>query len=213
MTVLLEINGELLYESLQLQSTMTELKSEAAAKGIDGSAQDPSSRRPSPEEAMAHQDYNQCMRRLQGNLSYLATLADRKSSAHPQPCPTFMTAPPMNLNLKIRPMSTGDPKKTKADPMADREERAKTLTELYAKLQSLFPGIDPKKEPFHPPRQQQGQGQAPGGGGHAQAQQGLSQGPNKMAGPHGSPVAAQHQGPPQMSNAAGGHQHPTMVPS
>lgn len=33
------------------------------------------------------------------------------------------------------------------DPVADRAERDKSIKELYRRLQGVFPGFDPKKEP------------------------------------------------------------------
>ena len=57
--------------------------------------------------------------------------------------PGYLTAPPLNLELKVRIMDmTYD-----MDPMADREDRDKVLKELYGRLQTLYPGVDPKKEP------------------------------------------------------------------
>ena len=88
------------------------------------------------------------MRRLQSNLSYLATLTNRKDHASPAPCPAFLKAPPLNTNIQVRQQGP-DGSDSKIDP-SDREATSKYLQELYRKLQSLFPGIDPNKEPAIP---------------------------------------------------------------
>lgn len=89
------------------------------------------------------------MRRLQANLTYMFALADRKGKAQIPPSPSYLTPPPLNLNLKIRlpPSTPDDPIERPADPMADRAERDQLIKSLYKKLQSLYPGIDPNKEP------------------------------------------------------------------
>ncbi len=88
------------------------------------------------------------MRRLQANLSYMAALADRKPEVKVPPCPAYLTAPPLNLTLKLKAPPMGaegaDPN---IDPVADRAERDKSIKELYRRLQGVFPGFDPKKEP------------------------------------------------------------------
>lgn len=84
------------------------------------------------------------MRRIQVNLTYLAALADRKS-VHPPAPPAVLMPPPLNLGLKLRVSSDESPEKM-PDPNADREERDRLMKHLYAKLQALFPGVDPKKE-------------------------------------------------------------------
>ncbi|KAM5357713.1 hypothetical protein ACJZ2D_015977 [Fusarium nematophilum] len=139
--LLLDINHELLYESIQLQTTLQELKKEHAA---DGNAGD---KRSTDEENLLQQDYLQCMRRLQANLSYMAALADRKPEVKVPPCPS-LSAPPLNLSLKLRAPAVGpDGSDNKIDPVADREERDKSIKDLYSRLQAAFPGFDPKKEP------------------------------------------------------------------
>lgn len=88
---------------------------------------------------------NRCMRRLQTNLSCLAALADRKTTVPPDP---LVTPPPLNLSITLRvPQSPGaDSAEKSPDPAATRGERAKIINELYQKLQSLFPHVDPRKE-------------------------------------------------------------------
>lgn len=101
------------------------------------------------------------MRRLQANLAYMATLADRKPETKPSPCPAYLTPPHLTLSVKLRAQPIvpegGD---FKIDPVTDREERDLAIKELYGRLQACFPGIDPTKEPaFRAP----GMGQKPAG--------------------------------------------------
>jgi len=131
------------------------------------------------------------MRRLQANLAYLASLADRKPSVQLPPCPAYLSPPPMNLSLKLKTQ----PGAETADPAAERADRDRGLKNLYARLQALFPGIDPRKEPaFQAPnaRQQPGGAQGRPGGG-----QGMKTIPNQ-----GSPPADPGQRTPQMANAS-----------
>lgn len=133
--------------------------------------------------------YSRCMRRLQGNLTYLAALADRKGAQLP-PCPAYLSPPPLNLNLKMRsqPPVQPDSSEKQLDPNTDREERDKFIKEMYKKLQALFPGIDPKKEPAH----QMTNARA------AQAQQANQNGPRPtpaQAPNQGSPTPATSQAP------------------
>ncbi|KFA78083.1 hypothetical protein S40288_05455 [Stachybotrys chartarum IBT 40288] len=143
-STLLDINHELLYESIQIQVTQQELKKEHAADGSTGE------RKPTEEENLFQQDYLQCMRRIQTNLTYLAALADRKSEVKVPPYPAYLSAPPLNLSLRLRVPSVGpDGSEQNIDPQADRVQRDQSIKDLYQKLQSLFPGIDPKKEPLY----------------------------------------------------------------
>lgn len=146
-----------------------------------------------------------CMRRLQANLAYLAALADRKGNVQVPPSPAYLSSPPLNMTLKVRLQTPpGDVAENNPDPTTDRQERSSYLTELYNKLQALFPNVDPKKEPaFQTPARPQGQ--HPG-------QQGIAQGqrpPSHQA----SPGMAQAQRPMQMQNMPGSHQPHGMVPS
>ena len=139
---------------------------------------------------------DRCMRRLQCNLAYLAAIADRshkpssqipahpaiisapprfqKSSQHGQTTPSTSSPP----TKKEDPSgSTSDEKKPEQDkkPEEMEEERALALGDLYKKLQALFPGVDPKKEPPVARTQQQQQ--------QMQAQkQNAGQGGNQSAG-------------------------------
>lgn len=135
-----------------------------------------------------------CMRRLQANLSYLASLADRKINQPQLPCPAYLSPPPFNHSIQMRaqPTQPGDTTEV-VDPNEDRKERDQFLQEQYQKLQALFPGMDPKKEPFavqqpnRPQQMQQGQngqnGQRPMGPGPGQStnsNQGSPVQPNSM---------------------------------
>ncbi|KAF9773766.1 hypothetical protein IL306_008370 [Fusarium sp. DS 682] len=150
--LLLDINHELLYESIQIQTTQQELKKESAAAG------NPADKKPTDEETQLQQDYLQCMRRLQANLSYMAALADRKPEVKVPPCPAYLTAPALTLSLKLRaPVVGPEGSENNIDPVADREERNNSIKDLYSRLQAVFPGIDPKREPAFRMNSQGGQ--------------------------------------------------------
>ena len=109
--------------------------------------------------------FYRCMRRLQANLTYMATLADRKPDVKGPPCPAYLSPPPLNLALRltaqpIAPEGVDYP----LDPVADREQRDKSIRELYERLQQVFPDFDPKKEPAYgrlPGAQKQGSQASP----------------------------------------------------
>ena len=125
------------------------------------------------------------MRRLQANLTYLAAIADRshKPSSQIPPHPAIISAPqlsPLRSKIKspksspkqnpnIKSESTASPKTSNglidAGGSEEPEDRGLTIKTLYTKLQALFPGVDPKKEPPLPSvamksAQQKGQAQA-----------------------------------------------------
>ncbi|KAL7789497.1 hypothetical protein V8C37DRAFT_211721 [Trichoderma ceciliae] len=182
--LLLDINHELLYESIQIQTTQQELKKEHAA--INGNIPD---RKPTEEENLFQQDYLHCMRRLQANLSYMAALADRKPEVKGLPCPAYLSPPPLNLALKLRAIPIGaENSSIPIDPMTDREERNRSIQDLYRRLQSVFPTFDPKKEPVY---RMPGSGQKPG---------------NLMAANQQASPAAQRT--PQLSNMPGPPMNP-----
>ncbi len=144
-----------------------------------------------------------CMRRLQANLGYLAALADRKAAQTP-PSPSYLTAPSLNLNLRLRfPLRpTDNPADKPIDPNPDRPDRDKCLKDLYKKLQALFPGIDPRKETL--PQAPNSRPGAP----NQHPNQGTAKGQNgQVLGGHGSNHSSPAPGPqaqrtPQMMNAA-----------
>lgn len=150
--MVLEINNELLLEAMQIQHTQKALKEEHEAAPTD-------TENKSTEDDLLKEDYVNCMRRLQSNLSWLAALADKKASGT-APRPAYLKAPPLNTKVKLRQMQAPDGAENRPEP-ADREETAKYIGELYTKLQGLYPGIDANKEPsFQPSNQRPGaQGQ------------------------------------------------------
>lgn len=133
-TVLLDINSALLAEVVNLQgagkagvptsqpqqSPTTEGPSASPTSAIDpstGLQSSPADAKPNPlaPSKPPSQDYIDCMRRLQANLAYLATIADRqkKPGSNPPSAPAIMTPPP-NLTA---------------------------VKDLYAKLNELFAGV------------------------------------------------------------------------
>lgn len=159
------------------------------------------------------------MRRLQANLAYLAALADKKSQGAPSASPAFLKAPPLNTRAKLKPMPTQDGADNTNSPAnntaSDREETSRYLQDLYKKLQALFPGVDPNKEPVMPgPGARAGAGAVGGGSGAgAGKQQQQQQQPGFQTPSQASPVPGNKQppqqhmgfpGPPQMGGGMGG---------
>jgi hypothetical protein len=133
------------------------------------------------------------MRRLQANLAYLAAIADRshKPSSQIPPHPAIISAPSLsplppkssmkqspkaspnqNANIKVESTSSsetangatnGTPVDLDAGGSEETEDRVETIKALYTRLQALFPGVDPKKEPpiqaMNKNAQQKGQAQ------------------------------------------------------
>ena len=94
--VLLDINSMLLQEVVNLQAA-----GKAGAAPQQQGSQESNSSLGSDQESKApaqkpSPEYIECMRRLQANLAYLATIADRakKSGGVPPPAPAIMTPPP-----------------------------------------------------------------------------------------------------------------------
>lgn len=141
---LLDINSALLQEVVNLQAAgKAGMPAQAASQ--PSSAQDQNASPSSSTEQSNNandaskgqqkpsQEYIECMRRLQANLAYLATIADRakKSGGVPPSAPAIMTPPPS----------------------------LPSMNEMYAKLNELFPGA--AKGPISQQQQQQQQ-QKPG---------------------------------------------------
>ncbi|KAL1858915.1 hypothetical protein Daus18300_009784 [Diaporthe australafricana] len=183
-SLLLEINQELLFEAINLRHNMEEVKREAA--GSTGPEQQKEKKE--EEEAFAH-DWAQY-----ANLAYLASLADRKQST--QHAPAYLTPPPLTLRLKLRPMAA-TPDAEKVDGSGDREEREKLMREQYQKLQTLFPGIDPNNVPMSRPQMKPGATNPAMAMQNAQRMGSLGSIPIPQ-----SPATSAHHGTPQMSNAA-----------
>lgn len=112
MTTLLNINSALLEEVVNLQAA----GKAAAVPSQDANTSPTAEQATDPPKGTAQkpsQEYIECMRRLQANLAYLASIADRakKSSGLGLTAPAIMTPPP---NLP-------------------------GVNELYSKLNELFP--------------------------------------------------------------------------
>ncbi|KAL2821399.1 hypothetical protein BDW59DRAFT_150051 [Aspergillus cavernicola] len=111
-SVLLEINSMLLQEAINLQTT-GKTGGPPAQQAASESNPSPTSDSNADKNAQRNPDYVNCMRRLQVNLAYLATVADKgkKAAGVVPPMPAIMTPPP---NLPA-------------------------IHELYNKLNELFP--------------------------------------------------------------------------
>jgi hypothetical protein len=154
------------------------------------------------------------MRRLQANLAYLAAIADRshKPSSQIPPHPAIISAPPLSPLPKsaLKSPKASSPIKNESPPPSetvngsangtdvpdsaeDREERILTLKQLYARLQALFPGVDPKKEPPIQKTAPKGQGQRPNAGANSAGNQNANQATN-MTGNTGNQPGNQWQG-------------------
>ncbi|CAL5874286.1 uncharacterized protein PFLUO_LOCUS8576 [Penicillium psychrofluorescens] len=109
-TTLLDINSTLLQEVVNLQAAG---KAGAASNNPNQDTSEQLADAPKAAAQKPSQEYIECMRRLQANLAYLATIADRakKSGGVAPQAPAIMTPPP---NLPV-------------------------VHELYGKLNELFP--------------------------------------------------------------------------
>jgi hypothetical protein len=112
------------------------------------------------------------IRRLQGNLAYLAAIADgsHKPSSQIPAHPQVRSAPPLTSRSKTIsspkasskaswPSSASDAGKTEPDQSGKEDKKEgssigelddidqpERLKDLRKRLQALFPGVDPKKE-------------------------------------------------------------------
>lgn len=111
-SVLLEINSMLLQEAVNLQ-TSGKAGGPPAQQASQDSNPSPTSESTPDKNVQRSPEYVNCMRRLQVNLAYLATVADKgkKSGGVVPPAPAIMTPPP---NLPA-------------------------INDLYTKLNDLFP--------------------------------------------------------------------------
>ena len=127
-TVLLEINTHLLQEVVSLQAqgkagstsnqgqqspTSPTLATDPTSNITNSPGEPPRSAGGTPQTKPPSQEYAECMRRLQANLSYLAAIADAKKKVNGSlpPGPAIMVPPPL----------------------------LPQVTELYKKLNELFP--------------------------------------------------------------------------
>jgi hypothetical protein len=152
-TLLLEINSHL----LELIQTLQQ-----AGKG--GDVQSPANPSEPAEQKKPSREYVEPLRRMQANLAYLASLAERhqKPGAQAPPWPQVMTAPP------------GDEK----------------LSAMYARLQSLFPAWRVQQQRMAAAQAAQAQ-QAAGGAGAVAGQMGMQQ--QMMGGGVGMGMGMQQQ--------------------
>ncbi|KAM5468429.1 hypothetical protein MferCBS49748_003476 [Microsporum ferrugineum] len=146
-TILLDINSALLQEVVNLQASgkAGPASNQPSATGSPSSPQDtqkssngPDSAKPAAPAGKPSQEYVDCMRRLQANLAYLATVADRakKTGATGPQTPAIMTPPP----------------------------HLPSVNQLYASLNELFTNTAPTPQagigsPLTPMQQQQQQQQ------------------------------------------------------
>jgi hypothetical protein len=138
------------------------------------------------------------MRRLQGNLAYLAQLADKKTSGQAAAHPSWMKPPPLSAKVKIRSLPGPDGSESKTEP-GNREETIKYFNELYTKLQNLYPGVDYNKEPMP---QQPGRPGPPGP---------IAQKPPSQASNQASPVPG-NQRTPKMATSGPPQPHMNQPP-
>jgi len=152
-SLLLEINKELLLEVMRLQAVQAEAKKEEATEAGEGESAD----KEKPERTAIGKDYIECMRRLQVNLAYLAAIADRSHKpasqvpAHPavMSAPTLASKPSSLKSSASTHALTTEPKKEDSEtnlPPEINEDRGEVLKDQYRRLQALFPGVDPKKD-------------------------------------------------------------------
>ncbi|OBT92005.1 hypothetical protein VE01_09951 [Pseudogymnoascus verrucosus] len=185
-SLLLDINRVLLMEVMRLQAVQAEAKAkvesddkkddkEDGAEGAkDKEKKDDKAKEKPKIDPVTGKEFVECMRRIQYNLAYLAAIADRshKPSSQIPPHPAVISAPSLTPLPKPATSSPTSPngavKSTDGAADAEVEDRAETLKKQYKRLQELFPGVDPKKEPTVQPaqaaqkQQQQQQQQQPG---------------------------------------------------
>ncbi|OBT84268.1 hypothetical protein VE02_06965 [Pseudogymnoascus sp. 03VT05] len=182
-SLLLDINRVLLMEVMRLQAVQAEAKAKVesddkkdekddGAEGAkDKEKKDEKAKEKPKIDPATGKEFVECMRRIQYNLAYLAAIADRshKPSSQIPPHPAVISAPSLTPLPKPAASSPTSPngavKSTDGAADAEDEDRAETLKKQYKRLQELFPGVDPKKEPVVQPAQaaqKQQQQQQPG---------------------------------------------------
>jgi hypothetical protein len=144
-------------EVMRLQAAQAEGKKESSSNNT-ASDRSGEKEKEKAEKAASGKEYVECMRRLQSNLAYLAAIADRshKPSSQIPPHPAILSAPPLtpkalsiNHTISTSSPNTNLKKEEYEDKKAEdfEEDRDKILKDQYKRLQALFPGVDPKKEP------------------------------------------------------------------
>ncbi|CZR62336.1 uncharacterized protein PAC_12233 [Phialocephala subalpina] len=168
-TLLLEINNGLLKEVMRVQAIQAEVKKDGEAAAASPEADKEKLEKEKAEKLKTpSREYVECMRRLQSNLAYLAAIADRshKPSSQIPPHPAIMSAPPLSpkappTNATASPKSDTKKEETEDKKLEDQpQDQSAILNDLYSKLQVLFPGVDPKKEPPIPAANQVARAQA-----------------------------------------------------
>ncbi|KAF8863153.1 hypothetical protein BDZ45DRAFT_670461 [Acephala macrosclerotiorum] len=168
-TLLLEINNGLLKEVMRVQAIQAEVKKDGEAAAASPEADKEKLEKEKAEKLKTpSREYVECMRRLQSNLAYLAAIADRshKPSSQIPPHPAIMSAPPLSPKVPLMNATASPKSETKKEESEDKkledqpQDQAALLNDLYSKLQALFPGVDPKKEPPIPAANQAARAQA-----------------------------------------------------
>ncbi|KAG9231627.1 hypothetical protein BJ875DRAFT_111826 [Amylocarpus encephaloides] len=149
-SLLLDINAELLREVMHLQNLQGGPKKEESphVTAVD-------KEKAERFKVSVTKEYVECMRRLQSNLAYLAAIADRshKPSSQIPPHPAIMFAPSVTQkSTSSAPSSSPKAEEGEEGEKAERahQDRIELLKDCYKQLQALFPGVDPHKEPPMP---------------------------------------------------------------
>ncbi|EPS40625.1 hypothetical protein H072_5514 [Dactylellina haptotyla CBS 200.50] len=170
-SLLLEINTELLKESLNLQAT------KAGAPGTDASE----------DLKTVEKSYNECMQRLKVNLAYLAAMADRRTAS--LPASPALLIPPSNIPSLVEPykklqalfpgINNGGTTATNAQPGHSRTGSQNTMMNPALKSgmpnqQAQLSHVSPPPPPHQQPQPQQpNAGQHPLGQAQSHPQQSL----------------------------------------
>ncbi|KAI0996273.1 hypothetical protein K3495_g11907 [Podosphaera aphanis] len=145
-TILLNINKELLLELMRLQADHNESREDASLSiASDGTEKD-------KPKTPTSRYYYECMRRLQSNLAYLAARTDRNKPLNQLPThPQFMSPPTPSSNLtQLNSIVNTSPNSSRNKDEGE-VDRIEVIREYYRKLQALYPGVDPRKESFSNP--------------------------------------------------------------
>lgn len=154
-SLLLDINKYLLMEVMKLQDA------QAAAKAAKEAAEGEKEKSKVTVDPGMGKEFVECMRRIQYNLSYLAAIADRshKPSSQTPPHPAIISAPQLESIKRMKAAKKEEAKKEDSGTIKSEEEKKgeneeeeeedgpEELKKMYAQLQTLFPGVDPRKEP------------------------------------------------------------------
>lgn len=156
-SLLLDINKYLLMEVMKLQDAQAAAK--AAKEAAD--AQEGGEKPKAMVDPGMGKEFVECMRRIQYNLSYLAAIADRshKPSSQTPPHPAIISAPQLESIKRMKAARREEARKEENSTVKiegenkgengdeEEEDGPEELKKMYAQLQTLFPGVDPRKEP------------------------------------------------------------------